>query len=93
MSNILTKIIAWKVEEIAERLLHVSQAELVARCADLPTPRGFAGALQATIAHGDPAVIAEIKKASPSKGCFARIFVLQRSLSHMSLVVLAVYQC
>ncbi|WCF28490.1 indole-3-glycerol phosphate synthase TrpC [Xylella fastidiosa] len=68
MSNILTKILARKVEEIAERLLHVSQAELVARCADLPTPRGFAAALQATIAHGDPAVIAEIKKASPSKG-------------------------
>lgn len=39
MSNILTKILARKVEEIAERLLHVSQAELVARCADLPTPQ------------------------------------------------------
>lgn len=74
MSNILTKILARKVEEIAERLLHVSQAELVARCADLPTPRGFAAALQATIAHGDPAVIAEIKKASPSKGVLREDF-------------------
>lgn len=46
----------------------MSLDELVARCRDLPEPRDFLGALQAKIAAGQPAVIAEIKKASPSKG-------------------------
>ncbi|HHW4681185.1 MAG TPA: indole-3-glycerol phosphate synthase TrpC [Xylella taiwanensis] len=74
MSNILTKILARKVDEIAESFLCVSQTELAARCVDLPAPRGFAAALQATIAQGDPAVIAEIKKASPSKGVIREDF-------------------
>ncbi|AXI82644.1 indole-3-glycerol phosphate synthase TrpC [Xylella taiwanensis] len=74
MSNILTKILARKVDEIAERLLCASQTELAARCADLPETRGFTAALQATIAQGDPAVIAEIKKASPSKGVIREDF-------------------
>lgn len=68
MSDILNKILARKVEEIRERSARTSLAELSARCADLPETRGFADALEATIARGDAAVIAEIKKASPSKG-------------------------
>ncbi len=68
MSDILTTILARKAEEVAERRLRVPLAELVARCADQAPTRGFAAALQATIAQGDPAVIAEVKKASPSKG-------------------------
>lgn len=67
-SDILRSILARKVEEIGERSARVSLDELVARCADLPPTRGFAGAIATTIARGDSAVIAEIKKASPSKG-------------------------
>lgn len=68
MSDILNNILARKAEEIAERRARVPQAELAARAEDAPPTRGFADAMQATIAQGDPAVIAEVKKASPSKG-------------------------
>ncbi|MEJ1098137.1 MULTISPECIES: indole-3-glycerol phosphate synthase TrpC [unclassified Pseudoxanthomonas] len=68
MSDILNTILARKAEEIAERRARVPQAELAARAEDAPPTRGFADAMQATIAQGDPAVIAEVKKASPSKG-------------------------
>jgi len=68
MADILDKIEAYKREEIAkakrERPLHVIEA--AAKVA--PTPRGFANAIRATLARGDYALIAEIKKASPSKG-------------------------
>lgn len=68
MSDILDRILARKVEEIAERSALVPMAELVARVADLPDTRGFAAAIEAKIEAGLPAVIAEVKKASPSKG-------------------------
>ena len=68
MSDILTTILARKADEIAERSARVSLADLRARAADAPPMRGFADALNAMIAQGDPAVIAEVKKASPSKG-------------------------
>ncbi len=68
MSDILTTILARKADEIAERSARVSLADLRARVADAPPTRGFADALNAMIAQGDPAVIAEVKKASPSKG-------------------------
>ena len=68
MSDILTTILARKADEIAERSARVSLADLRARIADAPPTRGFADALNAMIAQGDPAVIAEVKKASPSKG-------------------------
>jgi indole-3-glycerol phosphate synthase len=68
MSDILKAILARKVEEIRDRSARVSLRELSARCADLPETRGFAEALQAKIREGRPAVIAEVKKASPSKG-------------------------
>jgi indole-3-glycerol phosphate synthase len=68
MSDILNTILARKTGEIAERSARVPLAELVARAADVPETRGFADALNAMIAQGDPAVIAEVKKASPSKG-------------------------
>ncbi|WP_296249793.1 indole-3-glycerol phosphate synthase TrpC [uncultured Stenotrophomonas sp.] len=68
MSDILNTILARKVQEVAERSARVPLAELKARLADASPVRGFANALNAAIANGDPAVIAEVKKASPSKG-------------------------
>jgi len=68
MSDILKTILSRKVEEIRDRASRISLRELSSRCADLADTRGFADALHAKIAQGRPAVIAEIKKASPSKG-------------------------
>jgi indole-3-glycerol phosphate synthase len=68
MTDILDRILARKVEEIAARHAAVPLDDLVARVADLPDTRGFAAAMEAKIAAGLPAVIAEVKKASPSKG-------------------------
>ncbi|MCI1710900.1 MAG: indole-3-glycerol phosphate synthase TrpC [Chiayiivirga sp.] len=68
MSDILTRILARKREEVAERAARVPLPELAACCRDLPDPRGFVEALEAKIAARQAAVIAEIKKASPSKG-------------------------
>ena len=68
MTDILHRILARKATEVAERSAGLPLAELAARCADLPPTRGFADALEAKIAAGAPAVIAEVKKASPSRG-------------------------
>jgi indole-3-glycerol phosphate synthase len=68
MSDILQRILARKAEEVAERAARLPLRELSARCADLPDTRGFADAMERSIAAGRPAVIAEVKKASPSKG-------------------------
>jgi indole-3-glycerol phosphate synthase len=66
--DILQKILARKAEEIAERSTRENIRVLAARCAGLPMPRGFVAAIGQHIAAGSAAVIAEIKKASPSKG-------------------------
>jgi indole-3-glycerol phosphate synthase len=68
MSDILDKILATKREEIAAGLAAVPLAEMRARAEAQPPARDFVGAIRAKIAAGQPAVIAEIKKASPSKG-------------------------
>ena len=68
MSDKLTEICEVKRGHIAERKQETSTAELEARCAQAEPPRGFAAALKAKSASGGYALIAEIKKASPSKG-------------------------
>ncbi|KAA2285007.1 indole-3-glycerol phosphate synthase TrpC [Arenimonas fontis] len=68
MSDILQAILRRKAEEVRERSAALPLAELAARCRDLPPTRGFAQALRRRIAAGQAAVIAEVKKASPSKG-------------------------
>ena len=66
--DILKKIMHRKAEEVRARVARRPLAELRAALADAPPSRGFADALVARVAAGGPAVIAEIKKASPSKG-------------------------
>ena len=68
MSDILNKIIATKHEEIAAALAVKSLAAVEAEAVAQPAPRDFVGAIRSKISCGQPAVIAEIKKASPSKG-------------------------
>ncbi|HEY4292968.1 indole-3-glycerol phosphate synthase TrpC [Luteibacter sp.] len=74
MSDILQRILARKKEEIRDRTQAVSLAQLTARGADQAPTRGFATAIRAQIASGKPAVIAELKKASPSKGLIREHF-------------------
>ena len=68
MNDILKQILARKREEIADRKARVPIAELRARNSDAAPARGFVAALQQRTGAGQAAVIAEIKKASPSKG-------------------------
>jgi indole-3-glycerol phosphate synthase len=68
MTDILQRILARKAEELAERSTKLPLKELSARVKDMPDTRGFAASIEAKIAEGLPAVIAEVKKASPSKG-------------------------
>ena len=75
MSDILERIIAVKHEEIRLAQGEVSQAALAEACAARSERRDFAGALRAKIAAGRAAVIAEVKKASPSKGVLREHFI------------------
>ena len=66
--DILKKIIARKREEIADAQQRISVAQLQRRASEADVCRGFCAGVNARIDAGKPAVIAEIKKASPSKG-------------------------
>ena len=68
MSDTLAKICADKRAETARRKAAVTEAELHKRAAAVSKPRGFARALAGAVARGGYGLIAEIKKASPSKG-------------------------
>jgi len=75
MSDILRRIVAVKHEEIAEAKRLRDAASLRREALDQAPARDFIGALRAKLAVGQPAVIAEIKKASPSKGVIREHFL------------------
>ena len=66
--DILKRITAYKLEEIAAAKQTAPMTALRDEAQNAPAVRGFANALTATAAQNRPALIAEIKKASPSKG-------------------------
>ncbi len=68
ISDVLQAILRRKADEVAERRARVPLATLAGRAEDADPPRGFAAAIERRIGAGDPAIIAEVKKASPSKG-------------------------
>ena len=68
MADILQKILATKQREVAEASSAVPLAQVKAQAAVASEPRDFEAALRTKIRAGEPAVIAEVKKASPSKG-------------------------
>jgi indole-3-glycerol phosphate synthase len=74
MSDILERILAAKAEELAAARAAVPLPALRAQAAAMPPPRDFVGALRTRIAAGRPAVIAEVKRASPSRGVLREAF-------------------
>ena len=75
MSDILNKIVAVKREEIAAAISRKSFAAVRADAESRVLTRDFVGALRAKIKAGHAAVIAEVKKASPSKGVLREEFI------------------
>ncbi len=73
-ADILQRILDRKVQEIAERSARMPMETLRAQLVDAPPTRGFIAAIEAKRAVGKPAVIAEVKKASPSKGVIREHF-------------------
>jgi len=74
VADILQNILAVKAGEIVKAKANVGATDMRHRAEDAERPRDFAGALRGKIAAGLPAVIAEIKKASPSKGLLRKEF-------------------
>lgn len=68
MNDILAEIVAHKATEVRTRQQQRSLAALESACREIPPARGFAHALSSKISAGSAAVIAECKRASPSKG-------------------------
>lgn len=75
MSDILEKIVAVKHQEVAAAQRRKSLAAVRADAESRVLTRDFVGAMRSKIAAGHPAVIAEIKKASPSKGVLREEFI------------------
>jgi indole-3-glycerol phosphate synthase len=91
--DVLARIEAYKRREIAEAKLRVPQTKLEKRVAGMEPTRGFAAAIAAHIAQGRPALIAEVKKASPSKGLIRADFdpaAIARAYEHGGATCLSV---
>jgi len=73
-SDILEKIVSTKAEEVIAAQVAKPYAEIARAARAMPSPRGFAQALRTRVTAGRSAVIAEIKKASPSKGLLREAF-------------------
>lgn len=73
--TILKKIVARKWEEIEQRQKTLKLADCKARAFDVPETRGFVNNIEAKLQANLPAIIAEIKKASPSKGVIRENFM------------------
>lgn len=74
MSDVLTEILDNKRQEVAAAKASAPLSALLEQAYTASPPRGFAAALNAKIAAGQPGVIAEVKKASPSKGLIREDF-------------------
>jgi indole-3-glycerol phosphate synthase len=74
MADILQRILATKRAEVAQAKMAVPQEAVEARARAASPPRDFVGAMRSKIGSGKPAVIAEIKRASPSKGLLREHF-------------------
>jgi indole-3-glycerol phosphate synthase len=73
-SDILARILTTKAEEVIAAQLERPLNVVEEQARSVPPPRGFANAIRTRIAEGRPAVIAEIKRASPSKGVLRQAF-------------------
>ena len=74
MTTILDEILAHKREEVAQRSAATPLPQVQAAAAAMPPTRGFTDALSAAVKLGQAAIIAEVKKASPSKGVIRENF-------------------
>lgn len=91
--DILRRILARKTEEIIERSRRLPANELRRQVESAPSPRGFLQAIHARLASGKPAIIAEIKRASPSQGLLRADFRpadIARSYEHHGATCLSV---
>jgi len=93
MDDVLARIEAYKRKEIEAAKQAVSPREMERRARAMPPPRGFARAIERHLEAGRPALIAEIKKASPSKGLIREDFnppVLARAYAEGGATCLSV---